>query len=162
MPFVPLFAEIAESQIIDKLMALLYRDFKLALDYYYVADALPDFAVMARGDVSVFNYPMVVLGVERMTSQETENGEWLSQNLTIGAGMVVEDTTVAAVTKKAEKYVRAFKAVVRKGVLEVLPGTSALVDYTVDIDHRYFRHGSKGTAYQQPVEFEIKISFGEK
>lgn len=162
MPFSPLFQEAAESQIIDKLMALLYRDMKLALDNFYAADALPDLAVMARGDVSAFNYPMMVLGVERMASQETENGEWLAQQLTVGVGLVVNGITVAAAQAKAEKYIRAFKAVIRKGVLELLPSASSLVDYSVDINHRYFRHGTQGTDFTQPVEFEINISFGEK
>ena len=162
MPFVPLFSEAGESQFIDKLMVVVHRDMKLALDYFYAADALPDFAAMTRGETGTFDYPLLVLGLERMSSHETTSGEWLDQDLTVGAGLVVQDSTVAAVQRKAEKYVRAFKAVVRKGVLELLPGVSALVDYSIDIDHRYFRHGSKGTAYQQPVEFEIKIRFGEK
>lgn len=162
MAFTPQFSEAGESEFIDKLMIVVHRDMKPALDYFYAAEALPDFAAMTRGDTGTFVYPLLVLGLERMASQETENGEWLSQDLTVGAGLVVEDTTVAAVAKKAEKYVRAFKAVLRRGILECLPTASALVDYTIDIDHRYFRHGSKGTAYQQPVEFEIKIRFGEK
>jgi len=162
MDFVPQFSEAGESQIIDKLLALVHRDMKPALDYFYAADALPDFAAMVRGAPDVFAYPLLNLALEGMSSRETENGEWLSQDLTVGAGLIVEDTAVADVHKKAEKYVRAFKAVVRKGVLELLPESSALVDYTIDIDHRYLRHGSKGTAYQQPVEFEIKIRFGEK
>src|SRR5688500_1390813 len=104
MPFVPLFSEAGESQFIDKLMVVLHRDMKPALDYLYPPvlpdPGLPDFAAMTRGETGTFAYPLLVLGVERMSSSETENGEWLSQDLTVGAGMVVEDTTLAAVQKK--------------------------------------------------------------
>lgn len=163
MPFTaPIFEEAAESEIIDKLMALVHRDMKLALDYFYAADDLSDLAAMVRGDVSVFEYPLLVLGIERMASSESISGEWLDQDLTVGAGLVVKDVSVAAVKAKAEKYVRAFKAVVRTGVLELLPAQDQLMEYTLDIDHRYFRHGTKGTEYTQPVEFAIKIRFGEK
>lgn len=167
MPFTePIFEEAAESGIVDKLMALVHRDFKLALDYFNPPvppdEGLPDFAAMVRGDVSVFEYPLLVLGIERMVSSESISGEWLEQDLTVGAGLVVKDVSVAAVKAKAEKYVRAFKAVVRTGVLELLPAQEDLMEYTLDIDHRYFRHGTKGTEFTQPVEFAIKIRFGEK
>lgn len=162
MPFVPSFAEIGESQVVDKLMVVVDRDFKPALDALYAADNLPGFAVMTRGEQGVFTYPLLVLGVERMSSAETENGEWLSQDLTVGAGIVVSDTTVPTVKRKAEKYVRAFKAVLRKDVLELLPAPSSLVDYTIDIDHQYFRHGTKDAVFTQAIEFAIRIRFGEK
>jgi hypothetical protein len=163
MPFIaPIFEEAAESEIIDKLMALVHRDMKLALDYFYAAEDLADLAAMVRGDVSVFQYPLLVLGIERMSSSETVSGEWLDQDLTVGAGLVVKDLSVAAVKAKAEKYVRAFKAVIRGGILELLPDQDDLMEYTLDIDHRYFRHGTKGAEFTQPVEFAIRIRFGEK
>src|SRR5688572_11087701 len=165
MPFTPLFEEIGESQFIDKLMVVVHRDMKPALDYFYPpvppALGLPDFAAMVRGDPGVFVYPLLVLGVERMSSRETVSGEWLEQELTVGAGLVVKDVSVAAVQKLAEKYVRAFKAVVRKDIIECLPAAASYTDYTVDIDHRYFSHSTKGIEFMQPVEFEIKIRFGE-
>jgi hypothetical protein len=163
MPFPYLFSEAGESEFIDKLMVVVHRDMKAALDEKYAADNLPAFAVMSRGDISEFSYPMLVLGIERMASQETENGEWLSQSLTAGAGIVVKDDKIDKVKRKCEKYVRAFKAVVRKGILEMLPAASSLVEYTLDIDHQYFRHGeAKDGTFTQAVEIEIKIKFGEK
>src|SRR5688572_20297590 len=132
MPFTPLFEEIGESQFIDKLMVVVHRDMKLALDYVEPpvppALGLPDFAAMVRGDPSVFVYPLLVLGVERMSSRETVSGEWLEQELTVGAGLVVKDVSVAAVQKLAEKYVRAFKAVVRTSAVECLPPTDDRLD----------------------------------
>lgn len=167
MPFAPLFSEAGESQFIDKLMVVVHRDMKLALDYFYPPTppdtGLPDFAAMVRGAPDVFLFPLLNLAVERMSSSEPDSGEWLSQDLTVGAGIVVDDVTVADVHKKAEKYARAFKAVVRKDILECLPSVSSMLDYTLDVDHRYLRHGTKkGGGFTQPVEFEIKIRFGEK
>jgi hypothetical protein len=169
MVFTPLFAEAGESQFVDKLMVVVHRDMKLSLDYFdrlehggNLVDNLPDFAVMARGKPSEFTFPLLNLAVERMSSSETENGEWLSQDLTVGAGMIVEDITVAAVHRKAEKYARAFKAVLRRDIVECLPAASATVDYTLDIDDQYFEHGTKGTKFTQPVQFVIKVRFGEK
>lgn len=162
MPFTePIFEEVAESEIVDKLMALVHRDFKLALDYFYAADTLLDFAAMVRGAPGVFEYPLLVLGVERMSSSWADSGEWLNQDVTVGAAIIVKSTSVADVQKLAEKYVRAFKAVIRNGLLEVLPDQDQLFDYGLDIDHRYFRHGTAGTEFTQPIEFTLKFRFGE-
>ncbi len=164
MPFtVPRFLEAGESEIIESLLAVVYRDMKLALDYFYVADALPDFAVMTEGDASIFSYPLLVLGVERMTSKENENGEWLNQVLTVGAGIVVNGTSIKIVKAKARKYVRAFKAVIRSAsAADLLPAANQYLDYVVDIDHQYLHHGTKEADFVQPVELSIQFTFGEK
>lgn len=164
MPFTTAkFQEVGETEIFDNLMALIHRDMKLALDYFWAADNLPDFALMTDGEVDHFVYPLLVLGVERMTSAENDSGFYLDQDLRIGAGMVVQDTSsLKNVRKKARKYVRAFKAVLRSAPPhEFLPDANEVLDYTVDIDHRYLRHATKETAFIQPVELEIKIRFGE-
>lgn len=159
---VPRFQEAGETEIIESLLAVVHRDMKLALDYFYAADALPDFAVMTDGELDTFSYPFLVLGVERVTSKEVESGEWLNQVLRIGAGLVVNGTTVKIVKAKAKKYVRAFKAVVRSAsAADLLPPSSQILDCVIDIDHQYLRHGTKGTDVTQPVEFDIQITFGE-
>lgn len=166
MVFTPAFSEAAESEFIDKLMVVVHRDMKLALDYFYPPvlpdPGLPDFAAMVRGAPGAFVYPLLSLAMERGTSSESGSGEWLNQELTCGAALAVKDSSVAAAQAKAEKYVRVFKAVVRKNVLECLPSVAAHLDLTLDIDHRYLRHGEKAPDFFQPVEFEIKVRFGEK
>ena len=164
MPFtVPRYLEAGESEIIESLMAVVHRDMLSALTYFYAADALPDFAVMTEGDASVFSYPLLVLGVERMTSRESESGEWLNQVLIVGAGIVVNGTSIKIVKAKARKYVRTFKAVIRSAsAADLLPAASQYVDYVVDVDHQYLHHGTKETNFVQPVELSIQFTFGEK
>lgn len=162
MPFVSLFAEVAESEFIDKLFLVVERDMKPALDAIYAAFNYPKFAVMARADLDQFLYPLLIAGPQRMVSREVESGEWLDQVLVVGVGIAVKDTSTTAVKIKAERYVRVFKAVVRKDVLELLPSVSVSVGYELEIDHRYLRHKTKGTDFIQEVEFEIRIHFGEK
>lgn len=162
MPFEFLFDEVTESEIIDKLFVVVERDMKPALDAKYPAANYPKFAVMAKANLDQFNYPLLIAGNQRMRSRETESGEWLDQVLEIGAGIVVKDTGAKAVKERSEKYVRAFKAVIRKNVLELLPSASATVGYELEIDHQYFHHKTKGADFIQEVEFQIRIHFGEK
>ena len=159
---VPRFKEAGEAEIIESLLAVVHRDMKLALDYFYVADALPDFAVMTDGDADIFSYPLLVLGVEKMTSRENESGEWLEQTLTVGAGIVVNGTSLKVVKGKARKYVRAFKEVIRSASdADLLPPSSQVLNCSIDIDHQYLRHGTKDADFLQPVEFSIQFTFGE-
>lgn len=161
---VPRFEEKGESEIIDNLLAVVHRDMKLALDYFYAADLLPDFAVMTQEEDTLFTYPLLILGLERMESPEHVSGEYLVQDLVVGAGLVVKDSSIKAVKIKAPKYVRAFKAVVRAAEhTDLFPSNDAdFLDHVVDINHRYFRHGKKGEEFTQPVEIELRFRFGEK
>lgn len=162
MPFSFLFEEVAESEIIDKLFVVVERDMKAALDAKYAASNYPKFAVMAKANLDQFTYPLLIVGTQRMVSKETASGEWLDQALTVGAGIVVKDTSAPAVKTRSEKYVRAFKAVIRKDVLELLPSVSVTVGYELEIEHQYLRHRTKGTDFIQEVEVAIRIHFGEK
>lgn len=163
MPFVSLFQEVAESEITTKLFVVVERDMKPALDLFYSTDNLPKFALTARVNLEQFDKcPYIIAGPQRMVSRETESGEWLDQVLVLGAGIVVKDISASAVRMRSEKYVRAFKAVVRKGVLELLPAGSSIVGCELEIDHQYFHHKTKGADFIQEVEFQIRIHFGEK
>ena len=161
MPFAPLFDEIAESQIVEKIMVVVERDMKAALDHFYAADNLPAFAVMTEGDQDVFSYPLLTLVVQEGASDETVSGEYLDQQIRVGAALAVSGSTIKDVRRKAKKYVRAFKAVVRKGVLELLPAASDYLDYSISFRWRYLRHGTSGTTFTQAVEILIQIKFGE-
>lgn len=167
MAFVPLFSEAAESEFIDKLMVVVHRDMKEALDFFYEDDDLPDFAAMFRGAQSVFRFPLLTLAVERMSSTESESGEWLSQDLTVGAGIVVDYEDSVNVHKRTEKYARAFRAMVRKNILECLPPVASLLEYSLDLTNRYLRFaeakgGTPTGRYVQALEIEIRVRFGEK
>lgn len=178
----PRFDEKGESAILDNLLAVTFRDMKRSLDYfnldtptylvrYGVSNPtivsgvdLPDFAVMTQEEDTLFTYPLLILGLERMESPEHVSGEYLVQDLVVGAGLVVKDSSIKAVKIKAPKYVRAFKAIVRAAEhTDLFPDNDAdFLDHVVDINHRYFRHGKKGEEFTQPVEIELRFRFGEK
>ena len=168
MPFAPRFVEAGEAEIVDKLMAVVDRDMKAALDYFYPAPSLPDFALKTDGEVSMFTHPLLALDVERMSSSVTpeideDEVTFLSQDLRVGAGIVVGSTeSLKDARSKTRKYIRAFKAILRAAsTSDLLPTTARVTNHSIDIDHRYLRHGTKGDLFVQPVEFEIRIQFGE-
>lgn len=178
---VPRFEEGGESEIIDNLLEVTHRDMKRSLDYFNLdtptyltrygvsnfvgasGEDLPDFAVMTQEEDTSFLYPLLVLGLERMESPEHVSGEYLQQDLIVGAGIVVKDSSIKNVKRKATKYVRAFKAVVRAAEhSDLFPGNDAdFLDHVVDINHRYLRHAQKGEEFTQPVEIELRFRFGE-
>lgn len=165
MPFTtPTFTEAAESEIIDSILAVVHRDQKLALDYFYPADALPDFAVMTQGEDTLFDYPFFVAWLGEMDSVEGDGELRLDQDLKIAAGIAVKDSAVAAAKKKATKYVRAFKAVIRSAsVADLFPAANLMFEHTIDIKHVYLKHTSnEGGEVVQTVRFGLRFKFGEK
>jgi hypothetical protein len=161
MAFTPLFEEVAESEFVENIMVVVNRDVKDALDHWYLSDNLPAFAAMTESDQDEFRYPLLVLAIESGTSEESVSGEYLNQEVVVGAGLVVDGLSVKDVRQKAKKYVRALKAVLRNSVLELLPQGSQYTDYSISFSHRYFKHGTKGTVFTQPVEMRIKFTLGE-
>jgi len=173
MAFVPRYQEAAEPVIVDNIMAVIDRDMKPALDYFdqqahggIVTDNLPGFAVMTDGAISVFNYPILVLGVQRMGSVETDvidEGNYLDQTLTVGAGLIVNDTqSLKKVKEKARKYVRAFKAVIRSAAIsDLLPSTARVLNHSIEINHVYLEPTNKGAEFEQRIAIEIRLKFGE-
>lgn len=166
MPFTtPRFQESAEAEIIDNLLEVVHRDMQLALDYFYPPNGtLPDFAAMTLGEDTLFDYPLFVAWLGQMTSLESNEGFHVDQDLRVIAGIVVKDSTVALAKRKATKYVRAFKAVVRSAsAADLFPSSNLMFEHLVDIDHVYMRHAANDTGeFVQPVRFELKFKFGEK
>src|SRR5690349_18801346 len=140
MAFIASFQEAAETKLLDNIVAVVDRDMLSALNYFYASDHLPDFAVKTIGTISEFNYPILIVGPERMSSEETDEGFYLSQDYRIGVGLAVKDTSVSAATRKAMKYVRSLKAVLRAATTaDLFPPTAQILNHVLDIDHRYFR-----------------------
>lgn len=166
MPFAARYQEATETSIIDRLAALVERDMKPSLDHFYASDQLPKFAVVTDGDVNVFNYPMLVLGVERVVSKEStqlDEADLLDQVMVVGAGLAVKSSvSLKDVRALARKYIRAFKAVIRSAsVDDLFPETAQVLNHTIDIEHRWLRHSMKGTEFVQGIEFELRFTFGE-
>ena len=166
MVFDPRYQEATEPAIVDSIMAITERDMKDALDHFYAADQLPGFAIMTDGEPSIFKYPLLVLGVQRLVSKETtqiDEGNLLDQVVTVGVGLVVlSSASLKDVRALARKYIRAFKSVIRSAsVSDLFPATARDLNHTIDIDHRYLKHATKGTDFVQAVEMELKITFGE-
>lgn len=166
MPFESEYQEATEPAMIDSLTALVERDMKPALDLFYADDQLPKFAVVTDGDINVFKYPFLVLGVQRVVSKEStqiDEGGLLDQVLIVGAAIAVQSSvSLKDVRALARKYIRAFKAVIRSAsVADLFPETARDLNRTIDIDHRYLRHKSKSTEFVQEVEIELRFTFGE-
>lgn len=176
----PLFEESTESEIVAKMMVVIHRDTKGALDYKFLdsptyltrygqansvgatGEDLPNFAVMTEGPQEQFSYPLLVIVVQEGASEETVSGEWLDQEIRVHLAYAVDGPTIKAVRLKAKKYTWALKAVLRKAILELLPPITAYTDYSIGFRWRYLKQGAKDTTAIQEAEMLMSIKFGEK
>lgn len=166
MPFDARYQESTEAEIIGNIFAVVTRDMKDALDQFWPGDNLPDFALKTDGEIDEFQFPLLVLGLQRTTSTETsaiDEGDYLDQTITVGAGLVVaSETSLKTVRELMRKYVKSFKAVLRSAAAsDLLPATARILNHSIDINHRWLRPYEKDAVQIQGVEFEIKFTFGE-
>lgn len=179
MPWTPLFEESTELEIVAKMMAVIHRDMKEALDYKFLdsptyltrygqansvgadGEDLPDFAVMTEGPQSQFSYPLLVMVVQEGASDEALSGEWLDQEIRVHLAFAVDGATIKDVRLKAKKYGWALRAVLRKAVLELLPPVSQHLDNSIAFRWRYIKQGTKDLNVVQEAEMLMSIKFGE-
>lgn len=170
MPFDSRYEEAAENELVGNLIEVTKRDMPDALEHFYTGQGLVTFAQVTDGEIDRFKYPLLVLGVQAVTSSETDAPDeapdeavFLNQVITVGAAIAVTGASRTAVPELLRKYVRTFKSVVRSAAAsDLLPATARVLTHTIDINHRYFKVAqNEAGAWAQAVEMEIKFRFGE-
>jgi hypothetical protein len=165
MAFAPRFQEASDSLIVDNYLTIIQRDAKPALDYYYLADNLPDFALRTLGQFVRGPWPTIAVAPRRNTSLETGDGNWIDETLRVAGVMAVVDTDPAEVTRLAMKYMRAVKSITRSAsVADWSAGFPANTLFSVvpDITYEYGEIGKNGEGFEKIVTIDLTLKFNER
>lgn len=163
MPYAPKYSETADSLIIDNVMAIVKRDFKSALDHYYAADALPDFTERTLGRFFKLTYPTFSIDPDRNAT--SDDGHYVEDDVRVNLFLAVDGTDAPTVTRKAMKYVRALKSILRTAtVADYTVGFPAntIFALTVEMSYEYGLIGKNATGYEKPVNIELTLKFNER
>lgn len=165
MPYAPRLQEIPDSLFIDNILAVVKRDFKLALDYFYAADALPDFAERMVGRFFRQTYPSFAIEAGTNGPQQSADGSYVEAGLKIFLFLAVSDTDPPTVERKAMKYTRALTSILRNAsVADLTTGVTANVQFglTWEVSYDYGLIGKSPSGYDKPVSFEMLLKFYER
>lgn len=165
MPYVPKFQEPSESLIIDNVLAIIKRDMKSALDYFYAADNLPDFVERTVGQFVSLDYPKLAIDPNRNGPEQSGDGSWIADNLKVSLFLAVKGTDAPTVTRTLMKYMRALKSILRTApASDYISGFPAgsIFTPTIEFSYEYGLMGKNATEYMRPAQMDLTLKFNER
>jgi hypothetical protein len=166
--FTPKYSAVFELPIIDNVLAIIARDMKDALDYFYVSDNLPDFVERSIGTEHGFEYPILVIGPRSNLVETVADSSHLVEPIKIDIKIGVVDESSDGAYRKIMKYVRALDAVLRTATLAdycagMINGTNRPFGFSVDVTHTYGPLGAneERTTYFKPANLELSVNLRE-
>lgn len=140
MPWTPTNEAVSEEALVDNILALVTRDFKDALDYFYPTEGLPDFAERALGQVLGNEAPMLGIGPVRNASTLSDDSAYLKEALRVDLAVGVIDDGPDTVTRRIMRYMRVLEAVLRRGNKNDFfssINTARTFGFSLDCEHVY-------------------------
>lgn len=174
MPWTPLFEASQEEALVDNVMTIITRDFKLALDHRYPIEAalsaedprhLLDFQERALGQIVGINFPSLAVGPNRGTAGDGPNGECLRESVLIDVHIGVTDDSPQNVTRRIMRYRATMDAVLRSAPISdyfVNMSIDAFAFVLDEIDYYYGPIGQKQTSTFRGVLLQVPIKINER
>lgn len=124
-----------------------------------------DFAQRTLGEFVTLSYPSFAISPKSNVPNESADGSWIDETLKLNMLIGVESSDAPTATRKAMKYVRALKAVLR---------TATVADYTagfpansifalnVEVSYEYGLINGNAQGFQKIVHMELVLKFNER
>lgn len=142
---------------------------KQSLDYFYAADALPDFIERSIGTEQGLNFPILVLGPRSNQIEKADDDSHLIEPIIIELKIGVTASNANDAMRKTMKYVRALDAVLRTATYadyfaNFATGASQPFGFSVEVTHEYGPLGANEnqTIYFKPATLELSLNFRER
>jgi hypothetical protein len=165
MPFVPLFESILESVVLDNILKMFKDNMKPALDAFYSAENLPDFAQRTLGNFIQLTQP--TLAVEPMRGGKDESGDYDSKSLRINIYLTVDDANPDEAVRKLFKYKRAAEAILTKATFQDFTQGIAVnkvmpVSQELSWDYNQVAKDVNLAKYLKSVTFDLTLKYSER
>jgi hypothetical protein len=166
MPYSPRYEEIFEGAVLDNAIVITATNFKPALDYFYPTDALADFAERTLGNFIRLEFPAIAFAPRRVT--ETEGDQFVETSVQFDADFAVTDVDAPGAMRKAIKYARAFKSIMKNASRsEWMTGLTNpnVAGVQVELAHEYSDptvNPNVSNEWMVAVSFEVAVKFLER
>lgn len=169
MSWTPKYSARFEGPIIANVLAIITRDMKAALDYFYSSDSLPDFAERSLGTEQGLEFPILVIGPRANSVETVADNSHLVEPQVIELKVGVTADSPGDALTKIMKYVRALDAVLRSAskndyCANMANGNDVPFGFSVDVTHSYGPLGANEgrTTYFKPASLELTVNFRER
>lgn len=113
MAWTQAFNSVRDEELVVNLLAVIARDFKLALDVLYTGESLSDFKETSLGRVRKLEFPCLAIGPKSNASSPSEDGGYLTQGFRVEIFVGVTDDSDEHVTNRVMKYMTTMGEVLR-------------------------------------------------
>lgn len=162
MTWVPKYSAVFEEQIIDSVLALITRDMKPALDYFFPSSNYPDFRERSLGQILKNEFPLVAIGPNRNAISPSDDGSRVIQAARTDIYVGVSDDGPATVTEKIMRYVRCVDAVLRSGSKSDYFTSMNTFGFVLEAEHVYGPIGIRESIYFRSAIIELTIQINER
>lgn len=161
----PKYEEIFETVAPDNVLAIVLRDMKLALDYFYLSSSYPDFAQRTLGQFVSLAFPALAVDYSAQQNPVSDAEDHLESQLNLDLFIAVTDASAATVTRKLGRYVRALKAVLRAASnADWISGTTKVTAVSVEVESDYGLIGKNpdDNLFMRPAHLALTIRYTER
>lgn len=157
----PSFSGVMEDVVVPNVKAIIEDNFANALDYYYPAQTLPDFAEVTLGQVRRKQFPLLAIGPVGNPAVESQDSARITQPLLIAlyVGVVAEDADT--VTELIMKYVKVLHGVLLSASKADYFGSddSRVFGFHMGVEHLYGSIRSNNTLLFRDATVLLTLNF---
>lgn len=162
MTWTPEFSACFEGPIIDNTLAVIERDFKLALDHFYPTEDLADFRERALGQIKKNEFPCLAIGPRDNPTEDSDDRSHVVEAARIDIYIGVVADSADTVTRSIMKYVRCMDATLRTARRDFFTNMSNPFGVILDVNHTYGPLGEREQLYFRSAIVELTIKLCER
>ena len=160
----PGFSGVMEDVVVPRVMAIIERDFKDALDHYFQDDGLPDFRERTLGKVRRKEFPLLSLGALGNPVFESEDSARHTQPLRIVLYLMVvgpDDDTVEVLIMR---YVKVMHGVLHRATMDDYFGADKdrVFGFSLGVEHFYRSVESNDTQLARAATMILTLNFDSR
>jgi hypothetical protein len=166
MPWTPKpgFSGVMEDVVVPNILPIIHRDFKEALDFYFAADDLPDFAEHSLGQVKRKEFPLVAVGPIGNLVEESQDSARHTQPLRIALYLGVTADNDVGVTTLIMRYVKVMHGVLHKASWADYFGADVnrIFGASLEIEHSYGALVTRETLLFRSATMVLTLNFDSR
>lgn len=151
-----------ERGVVVNTLAVIERDFKLALDYYFPAENYPDFAERVIGQIQRLEFPCLAIGPRENPTEDASDLSHVIESPRIDIYIGIKGDSAAEVTLKLMSYVQVMDSVLRNAKADFFTGMSNPFGLILEIDHSYGPIGEADASYFRGAVLQLTVNLRER
>ena len=160
----PGFSGVMEDVVVPRVLALIKRDYKEALDHYFAAEDYDDFRELTLGKVRRKEFPLVAVGPASNLALESEDSARHTQPIRIALYLMVTAPDDDSVTTLLMRYVKVMHGVLHRASIEDYFGTDKdrVFGVVINVEHFYGPVLTNETQLGRAASMVLTINFDSR